>query len=123
MRAELRAAVGRALDGTVGELRALGGGSINQAWAAILSDGRRVFVKTNDDAPADMFAVEARGLAWLAEGAGGLRIPAVLAVDETFLVLELLEPGRPVGDFEERLGRGLAELHRSGASLPLGLDH
>jgi fructosamine-3-kinase len=73
-----------------------------------------------------MFPCEARGLAWLAE-AQALRVPEVLAVsadtDEvSFLVLELLEPGPRRADFDERLGRGLAALHRAGP-IALGLDH
>ena len=66
-----------------------------------------------------MFAAEARGLAWLAE-AGALRVPAVVAAsgasDVTpFLALELIGAAPPARDFDERLGRGLAALHRHGA--------
>jgi fructosamine-3-kinase len=73
-----------------------------------------------------MFAAEARGLGWLAE-AGALRIPRVVVVSRPedaaqFLVLELLESGRPARDFDERLGQGLAALHRFGAP-GFGLDH
>jgi fructosamine-3-kinase len=65
-----------------------------------------------------MFPAEARGLAWLAE-ANALHTPRVLAVSSAdkpgppFLALELVEsaPRRP--DFDERLGRGLAALHRT----------
>jgi fructosamine-3-kinase len=39
-----------------------------------------------------------------------------------FLLLEYLEPGRKSAGFEEQLGRGLAKLHRFGASS-FGLDH
>jgi len=39
-----------------------------------------------------------------------------------FLVLQLVESGRPAPDFDERLGRGLAALHRFGAP-GFGLDH
>ncbi len=73
-----------------------------------------------------MFAAEARGLAWLGE-AGALRVPRVVAVAapeaaQQFLVLELIETARPAPDFDERLGRGLAALHRHGAPT-FGLDH
>lgn len=113
------------------EATPLSGGSINAAWAVRLADGRRVFVKSNSRAPADMFAAEARGLAFLRVGLsdGQLRVPEVIAVDPRFLVLELLEPGEPCADFDERLGRGLAALHRSGAKIgelglgEFGLDH
>jgi fructosamine-3-kinase len=127
MRAEVRTAVGAALGASVVRTAPLSGGDINEAYRAELSDGRRVFVKTNGDADAAMFPAEARGLAFLA-GASSLRTPAVLAVssgardEPAFLVLEYLEPGRRVADFDERLGRGLAELHLAGAPS-FGLDH
>ena len=74
-----------------------------------------------------MFVAEARGLAWLAE-AKALRVPAVLAASGAndltpFLALELIRsaPSR-APNFDERLGRGLAALHRHGAQA-FGLDH
>ena len=116
-------AVGRALGARVTERQALSSGDSNDAYAVSLSDGRSVFVKVNARAPADMFAVEARGLAFLAEPAvPDLRIPEVLAVGERFLALELMEPGPRPADFDERLGRALAALHRA-APATFGLDH
>jgi fructosamine-3-kinase len=102
------------------------GGDINDAFELVLADGRRVFVKTNVRAPAQMFALEARGLCFLGE-ARALRVPEVIAVskpedDVRYLVLEWIEPGRPAADFDERLGRGLAALHRTPVN-GFGLDH
>ena len=100
--------------------RRLSGGDINDAFELELMSGVRVFLKTNAAAPAGMFPAEASGLDWL-RAAGALRVPEVLAVssgsadEPCFLVLELLTPGPPQRDFDERLGRGLAELHRFGA--------
>lgn len=121
----LAAPLAEVLGAELVEATPLSGGSINAAWAVRLADGRRVFVKSNPRAPADMFAAEARGLAFLQAGLsdGQLRVPELIAVDPRFLVLELLEPGEPCADFDERLGRGLAALHRSGTELELGLDH
>lgn len=110
----VRSELAEALGASVEDARALGGGDINEAWAVRLSDGRRVFVKTNRDAPPTMFPREAEGLAWLTEPQA-LRIPEVLAVSPRALALELIEPGRPAGDHDERLGRGLAALHDAGA--------
>jgi fructosamine-3-kinase len=127
MDGRLEAALGDALGGAVREARPLSGGDINDAFEVALSDGRRVFVKTNRRAPRDMFPAEARGLGWLAE-AGALRLPRVLAVSAiegsgpAFLALELLGRGRPGKDFDEQLGRGLAALHRHGPAS-FGLDH
>jgi fructosamine-3-kinase len=124
--AKLKAAVGRALGGAVAGARPLAGGDINQAFEVALEDGRRVFVKTNPRSPRGMFAAEARGLGWLAE-ARALRVPAVLAASTPddgpqFLALELVGSGAPARAFEDRLGRGLAALHRHGAP-GFGLDH
>jgi fructosamine-3-kinase len=122
----LRDALGGALGSPVVHARALAGGDINQAYEVGLGDGRRLFAKANARSPRGMFAAEARGLAWLAE-AGALRLPRVVAVSPPeaaaqFLALELVESGRPARDFDERLGQGLAALHRVGAP-GFGLDH
>ena len=126
MDAKLGAAVGAALGGTVAAARPLAGGDINQAYEVVLEGGQRVFIKSNPRSPRGMFAAEARGLAWLAE-AGALRTPRVLAASEPdattqFLALELVGSAAPRRDFDERLGRGLAALHRHGAPR-FGLDH
>jgi fructosamine-3-kinase len=99
-----------------------GGGSIAASFTVRLSDGRRVFVKDYGTAPAAIAHCEARGLAWLAE-AGAVDVARVVAADEAapILVLEWIESGPPAPGFAERLGRGLAELHASGAPC-FGLD-
>src|SRR4029453_7118590 len=57
-----------------------------------------------------------------------LRVPDVIAAsaeegdDPPFLALDLVRAGSPARDFDERLGRGLAALHRFGAP-GFGLDH
>lgn len=124
---DVRAALAAALGAQVRSATPLAGGDINEAYRVELSDGRRLFLKTHPSPPRGMYATEAAGLRWLAEPAGGgastserLAVPEVLAVSDgddgpSFLALELMEPGRPLGDFDERLGRGLAELHRRGA--------
>jgi fructosamine-3-kinase len=121
------ARLGDALGSPVRQQRPLSGGDINEAFGLMLADGRRVFAKTNSRAPAGFFEAEARGLAWLAEP-GALRVPAVLAVGgaepdgaSAFLALEWLEPAARANDFDERLGLGLAALHRAGAAC-FGLD-
>jgi fructosamine-3-kinase len=124
--AALKATLGSALGSGVASARAIAGGDINRAYEIALADGRRLFVKTNDRSPRGMFAAEARGLGWLSE-AGVLRIPEVVAVAapddrQQFLVLELVATGAPARDFDERLGRGLAALHRF-AAPGFGLDH
>ena len=127
MDAAAKAALEAAVGGKVASARPVGGGDINRADAVTLADGRRLFVKSNAREPAGMFAAEARGLAWLAE-ARALRVPEVVAHGPGFLALELVNFPRggvasaPARDFDERLGRGLAALHRFGAPR-FGLDH
>jgi fructosamine-3-kinase len=117
----MRAAVAELLSASVLREQPLRGGDINQACMLELSDQRRVFAKYDVGAAPQRFLAEARGLGWLRE-AGALRVPEVLAVSggslshPPFLVLELLAPGSHAPDYEERLGVGLAALHRFGAS-------
>ena len=118
---KLEEEVARALGSAVRSSCAVSGGDINSAHEMTLADGRVVFVKSNSVADPTMFAAEARGLAWLAQ-ARVLRVPEVLAVGEKFLVLERISPARRRPDFDERLGRALAALHRYGAP-GFGLDH
>jgi len=126
MDARLEGSLASALGSPVVGARPLSGGDINDAFEVRLADGRDVFVKCNVSAPNDMFVAEARGLAWLGD-AKALRVPTVLAASGAndltpFLALELIR-SRPRGaNFDERLGRGLAALHRHGAHA-FGLDH
>jgi fructosamine-3-kinase len=109
-----RRALAAALGREVVELRPVGGGDLNDAYAARLADGSEAFVKTRDGAAPGEFAGEAEGLRWLAD-AGALRVAEVLAVGDDWLALRWIERGRLDAAGEEELGRGLAALHRAGA--------
>lgn len=86
-----------------------------------LVDGRRVFVKAPRDRRAQaMIDAEEHGLAFLRDRSA-LRVPAVLARGDDFLVVEALELRALDGASAERFGHGLAELHRSVAPS-FGLD-
>jgi fructosamine-3-kinase len=102
------AALGRRVAGA----RRVAGGDINDAWHVELDDGTRAFVKARAGAPADEYATEAAGLAWLGEA---IAVPRVLAVGESYLALEWITEGRLDAAGEEELGRGLARLHAAGA--------
>jgi fructosamine-3-kinase len=111
----------QALGVKVTQTHPVSGGDINIATRIQLADGRRAFVKTNLTAPKGMFPAEARGLSWLAQ-ARVIRTPEIYAVcrDEAtgqaaYLVMEWIEPGRPLHNFDETLGRQLSQLHRVGA--------
>ena len=112
------AGVERAL-GTVRGVSPVAGGCISEAFRIETTDGP-VFLKHHPQAPAGMFVAEADSLRALHAAAGdALRIPAVLAMDDAgdgarWIALEWLEPGPRGPSFGERLGRGLAALHRGG---------
>jgi fructosamine-3-kinase len=77
----------------------------------------RAFVKEDTTAPPEFFAVEAEGLAWLAEAddAGGPGVPRVFAVSPTRIEVERVDTGPWTSAADERFGRALAALHRMGA--------
>lgn len=120
---DLAHALARHLGAEVRQHHALGGGDIARAYRVELSSGVVIFVKTLPDAES-LFESEAWGLAWL-RATKTLTIPEVLAVGRdpvAFLALEYLERAAPAADHEERLGAGLAAMHRVGAPT-FGLDH
>lgn len=117
MSAALNLAVAEAVGEPVTASTQVPGGDISNAYRLTLSSGREIFVKHRPDAPDGMFSAEAHGLDWLRPQTP-LRIPGVVAIGERvpFLALEWIAPGAPAADHDERLGRGLATLHR--ANLP-----
>ncbi|RSN60705.1 fructosamine kinase [Amycolatopsis sp. WAC 04182] len=78
----------------------------------VLDSGDTVVVKRGHARNAT--PAEAAGLRWLGEP-GAVRVPEVRGHDGEWLVTELVGGGRPTHHAAERLGRGLAELHASGA--------
>lgn len=118
--AELLDAVGRALGERALAAEPVAGGSINRAAKLTLASGREVFLKHRPDVRLEEFETEAAGLKWLAEP-GAVRLPAALAIGSephAWLALEWIEPGRLSAEGAEELGRGLARLHRAGATAP-----
>jgi fructosamine-3-kinase len=114
-------AVAHDLDVEVRESSRLRGGDVAESYRMELGDDRTVFAKTHRNPPSGFFTTEASGLQWLHE-AGTVPVPAVLAVsdgDDGFpprLVLEWIdEAPRRSPDDDSDFGRGLAQLHRSGA--------
>ncbi|HEX3650993.1 MAG TPA: fructosamine kinase family protein [Pseudonocardiaceae bacterium] len=60
-------------------------------------------------------AAEAAGLRWLA-GSKTVRLPAILGVDDGWLVLEQVDEGGPTPAAAEEFGRQLAGMHAAGAA-------
>lgn len=111
MRDHLEAALGARIAAS----QSVGGGSINQAARLELEDGRVVFVKSNPDAPPDMFPEEARGLEALGAVDGAPPVPAVLVADDRIIAMEYFAPGPVSPDGWARFGHALATLHRTTA--------
>ncbi len=102
----------------------LGGGSINRTERLDTTAGSFV-LKSHTAAPPGFFQAEADGLRAIASSGTSLTIPRVVACgddDAPFLLLEDLGDGSRTRDFDERLGRGLAELHRA-SSARFGFAH
>ncbi len=113
----MEASIAAALGSSVRDSRRVRGGDVADAFRVDLADGRRVFAKTHRRPPAGFFTTEANGLSWLAS-AGAVDLPDVLSVCDdapAYIALSWVEPGRPGGDTDARLGRDLAHLHRAGA--------
>jgi len=107
--AALREALGRPIQ--ILAKRRIHGGDISEATRIVTSEGS-FFAKCNTRI-SGMFEAEAMCLAALRTANTSLVIPEVVAVSSTFILLTFLEPGSRVKDFDERFGRGLAELHRA----------
>jgi len=106
------------------ERRPLAGGCINEAFE-LRAGSERCFVKGNTHALERQFEAEAAGLTALRDSGTSLTIPRVLAFEDGpagFLVLEFLESARRRPDFDESLGRGLAELHLCSHERGFGFD-
>jgi protein-ribulosamine 3-kinase len=102
----------------------VGGGCINHGARVLLDDASVYFLKWNASAPSGLFPAEWDGLRALATP-NRLRVPEPVALSSegespAWLLMEYIAPGRPAPDFDIRLGRGLAELHRSGAGDGFG---
>ncbi len=87
------------------------GGCISDAYKITLDDKRDLFLKVNLSHPADMFGKEANGLKELAKPSV-IDIPRVIAVEDSFILLEFIEGNTKQKDFFEDFGRSFAELHR-----------
>ena len=120
LEAALERALGKARV-SVGQAAVVTGGSIHEARRLTTSEGE-FFAKWSARGPADIFLREAEGLEALRSAASEIAVPRVIAAaasrgdDPAFLIIEYLEPaGRGKVPDDEKLGRGLAAIHRTGA--------
>ena len=95
----------------------VGGGCISTTLRVRLQGAPAVFLKLAAEEPPGPALLKAEAAALDALGAvGEVRVPAVLALGSGWLALEWLEPGPASGQAWERLGAGLARLHRRGGA-------
>jgi fructosamine-3-kinase len=118
----VRAALADALGHSVVRVTGVGGGCISPSYRATTATGRTVFVKTAPRGAAQgLLECEAFSLRRLADAAA-IRVPGVIAQGRGWLVLEWLEPSAGSTEDWQRLGRGLARLHRASRES-YGWDH
>ncbi len=117
----LKEAVSEAFGGnvTIESRQAVHGGDANDAYALKLSDGRRAFLKENIVSNADFFRAEAEGVAALSD-TNTLRVPKIYAYgtdnERAFLLMEFINRSAPGKVFWDRLGTGLAMMHKADTS-------
>lgn len=96
----------------------LSGGSISETFLLETEAGAFVVKSAPALDGGALFRAEALGLSALRRAASGLAVPEVVSVVETppaCVIMSYLRPGARTSDFDERLGRGLAALHRTTA--------
>jgi len=108
----------------LGKVRGVPGGCINQAVILETDAGQSLFVKWNDQPRVGLFETEVAGLEAIRR-TRALRVPRVIgeglsAEGTAFLILEAIQVATPAAGFEQRLGRQLAQMHRSGEGRAFG---
>jgi protein-ribulosamine 3-kinase len=90
------------------------GGCISDSRIVTLKDGRQFFVKTNPEAKTcpGLFETEYDALLLLSD-ADVIHVPKPVVCDDDFIVMETFTEGAPASDWQEQMGRGLAELHKN----------
>jgi len=88
----------------------ISGGCINNAIKLETNKGV-FFSKYNTNAKLNMFQTEYDGLKIL-KSKNAIYIPETIAFENTFLILEFIQPSSPNGFFWENFGRNLAKMHQ-----------
>ena len=107
--------------GSVTGTRPVGGGCISNGKIITTNSGASFFMKSNPNAPMDMFAREAEGLAAL-RVEGGPTVPGVYLYGRDFILLQDLAPAPQSHDHWLEFGRQLATLHNH-TNPRFGFEH
>lgn len=99
------------------------GGCINDSRIVRLKDGRQFFIKTHPKASAfsDLFKTEYKALQLLAEP-NVIHVPKPIAYDDDFIVMDVFKEGAKANDWQEQMGRRLAELHKATQKSQYGFE-
>jgi protein-ribulosamine 3-kinase len=103
--------------------RTANGGCINNSRIISLKDGRLFFIKSLPGITnyPGIFTAEFKGLELLA-AAGAIRIPKPLVCNQDYIVLEMFQESDKPDNWNEKLGRQLAQLHLSTMSDSYGFE-
>src|SRR3569832_316569 len=103
----------------------IGVGCINSAHRIETNEGSYFLKWNNANAYPGMFEAEAKGLSILKE-ADAIPVPSVIATGEgnnqSFIILEMIAPGKPIKKLWHDFGQRLAKLHRHSSSS-FGFHH
>jgi fructosamine-3-kinase len=118
----VRRAVEAGLEDLTGRARAIvrwdavGGGCISPSASIEIDDGEVHFLKWSAGPTGGLFSAEADGLEALAAAAPSpLRVPRVVALGTSWLLLEFIDRGRDGPAWASELGSALALLHQPAA--------
>lgn len=104
---------------TVEKKTAVHGGDANDAYALLLSDGSKAFLKANSLSNADFFRAEKEGIDAI-RSTGTIRVPEIYAAGTdngySFLLMEHIGSAGKVRGFWDELGRKLAAMHKAGTA-------
>ena len=96
--------------GSIVSSRSVAGGCINNGISLRTTSGKSFFLKTNYNAPANMFTREAEGLEALRVDDGPV-VPKPFIHGAEFILMEELAPAQRKRDYWQEFGRQLAALH------------
>lgn len=99
------------------------GGCINDSRIVTLKDNRQFFIKTHAQAKTfpGLFETEFNALTLLAE-ADVIHLPKPVVYGEDFIVMEVFKEGKPANDWQEQMGRRLAQLHLATKNKQFGFN-
>jgi protein-ribulosamine 3-kinase len=88
------------------------GGCINDSRVVTLKDGRQFFIKTHAQAKLypGLFETEFEALQLLAKPEV-IQVPKPIVYNDDFIVMDVFKEGSPTSDWQEQIGRRLAQLH------------